>query len=664
MRGNSVSRTPSDVSVIAELAIQLDGFKNIDLFSQGVYQVRVRAKAECSGRLAAPLNICEMPLPQLSAAVNKDQLLPQHIHDHTGDACTHAFRVRYCEEEAALGMLARFRVELMLLPAATGAADKAYCEDIILELRLAHARSMTAFELSGDAESQSLASFTEVAMQRLRLKLPLPGIATFFPCTFDDFHFAYCPLVVHTALLELKVPATLNLAAAGSSGTTLRPKTELQRSSSTSSRSPILGATCRQHAAVENDAPTHLFAQLRTTPAFAGIVGAESATHDVGTPPDARHRAFLAYAAVLMRTHEAMRRDIAQQRTLEKSCAVDSRGSCECGELAAYATKSVAVARATQPAQALMDEEKSGELQLPDGPCIDHGYEGFGAGAGSVHVIAGDQDGGSFGDPCFGASSDKQTSSEYTTTKLRLAAAVNGGTGAGAPPTPLVGKGWLGLAPEAWASTVASTLHELAAQSWRQWQLYLAGVLRYGVTPSQTGALSMMFLCERAARYAQQVQRESLEFDQRAHREQGVGTLAHATALRDALACTPPTASAPRQHLADEALRKSAWPWLFEQTYLRRPTGDEANGDGAAAAAAAAPSTAHAVIAAARAEAEEGEAISSPLPAQLLLSWMKLGRGNGAGSNRVSAVGGGRMHLYIFVHGFHGNAYDLRGLRN
>ena len=47
----------SDVTVIAEVAVQLDGFKNIDLFSQGVYQVRVRARGRAPGHL---LNGCQV----------------------------------------------------------------------------------------------------------------------------------------------------------------------------------------------------------------------------------------------------------------------------------------------------------------------------------------------------------------------------------------------------------------------------------------------------------------------------------------------------------------------------------------------------------------------------------------------------------------------------
>ncbi len=66
------------VTAVAECAVQLSGFKNVDLFSQGVYQVRVRAYADRSGRAAVPFAITELPLPPLPGSVNSEQLLPAH----------------------------------------------------------------------------------------------------------------------------------------------------------------------------------------------------------------------------------------------------------------------------------------------------------------------------------------------------------------------------------------------------------------------------------------------------------------------------------------------------------------------------------------------------------------------------------------------------------
>ena len=49
----SGSSTP-DLTSVAEVGIDFGGFKNIDLFSQGIYQLRVRATTECSKRQCPP----------------------------------------------------------------------------------------------------------------------------------------------------------------------------------------------------------------------------------------------------------------------------------------------------------------------------------------------------------------------------------------------------------------------------------------------------------------------------------------------------------------------------------------------------------------------------------------------------------------------------------
>lgn len=98
-------------------------------------------------------------------------------------------------------LLARFRVELRLV----AGAEELECEDVMLEVRLQHARSTTHFVPDGDAEAQSLTRFNEVAVQRLRLRLPQPEAACFFPCTFDDAHFCYLALTAHVALIEFKL---------------------------------------------------------------------------------------------------------------------------------------------------------------------------------------------------------------------------------------------------------------------------------------------------------------------------------------------------------------------------------------------------------------------------------------------------------------------------
>ena len=237
----------STVTAFAELALQFTGFRNVDLFSQGIYQIRARAHGARSGRAAVPFATSKAAADASVAAgstANRDEVLPAHILDGSGDFCSPAFRVRYCDEEVILRTLGRLRIELSLDPAAADAADAgadagadadaadaaaaAACgsggqmEAVLLEFRLMHARSTTAFDAEADVEAQSLEQFSVVATQTLRVELPLRGGASFFPLTFDDWHFCFAPLVVHAALLEYRRATPRNSSAQFSGAILLR----------------------------------------------------------------------------------------------------------------------------------------------------------------------------------------------------------------------------------------------------------------------------------------------------------------------------------------------------------------------------------------------------------------------------------------------------------
>ena len=229
------------VTAFAELALQFTGFRNVDLFSQGIYQIRARAHGARSGRAAVPFATSKAAADASVAAgstANRDEVLPAHILDGSGDFCSPAFRVRYCDEEVILRTLGRLRIELSLDPAAADAADAGadagadaaadadaaaaaasgsggQMEAVLLEFRLMHARSTTAFDAEADVEAQSLEQFSVVATQTLRVELPLRGGASFFPLTFDDWHFCFAPLVVHAALLEYRRATPANAAQFG-----------------------------------------------------------------------------------------------------------------------------------------------------------------------------------------------------------------------------------------------------------------------------------------------------------------------------------------------------------------------------------------------------------------------------------------------------------------
>jgi len=133
-------------------------------------------------------------------------------HNSHGLLLCHAL-VHLCHthvQQVLVRAIARFRAELILEPNCRQSSMR--CEPLDVQLRLYHARSTTQLDRDGDVEEQSLKHFSIVAIQTLRMQEPLSGGSGFFPVTFDDWHFCFCPLVVHTALLEFKLRASIPAA--------------------------------------------------------------------------------------------------------------------------------------------------------------------------------------------------------------------------------------------------------------------------------------------------------------------------------------------------------------------------------------------------------------------------------------------------------------------
>lgn len=213
-----------EVVAAMELALQFVGFKNIDLFSQGIYQLRVSAHGAHSGRQALPFAVLEAP-PEANANVpdlvqNKDILLPAHIIENTGEFCSPSFRVRFCEEEVMIRSMVRMRLDLSFLEVDLGgeAVPKtgSGIEHACLTIKLMHARSTTKFEPGNDCEcveEESMRHFTVAASQKVLVSIPLPAVSAFFPITFSDWHFC-CELPFHLCFPPLRGAApTLALAA-------------------------------------------------------------------------------------------------------------------------------------------------------------------------------------------------------------------------------------------------------------------------------------------------------------------------------------------------------------------------------------------------------------------------------------------------------------------
>ena len=106
---------------------------------------------------------------------------------------------------AQAGMAADAQLGLSALDHASASDSQLVLEPVLLEIRLMHARSSLRLDSGADPVKQSRTLFKQVAVQTLRLCVPVRGGSAFFPITFDEWHFCYAPLLTHSAIVCSKV---------------------------------------------------------------------------------------------------------------------------------------------------------------------------------------------------------------------------------------------------------------------------------------------------------------------------------------------------------------------------------------------------------------------------------------------------------------------------
>ena len=120
---------------LVEIVVNLDSFRNIDLFYQGVYFVKLRLFYKRQRQfndspgtneqveLAYPYchfqsHVMEQRADKMSALGQRDpqSMMPSRINDAEMSFVSKAFLLRYCEEEIEIGDTVMFRSELDVEP--------------------------------------------------------------------------------------------------------------------------------------------------------------------------------------------------------------------------------------------------------------------------------------------------------------------------------------------------------------------------------------------------------------------------------------------------------------------------------------------------------------------------------------------------------------------
>eukprot|EP00743_Colponemidia_sp_Colp-15_P005523 GILK01005940.1.p1 GENE.GILK01005940.1~~GILK01005940.1.p1 ORF type:complete len:790 (+),score=102.98 GILK01005940.1:173-2542(+) len=190
---------------ILEVVLHFESFRNIDLFHQGLYQIRVRINHEQDGQTvpAVPYTHFSATPEGKTRRLRPDQhcLIPAHIIDDKYTFTTRSFVIRYCEEEVELNDAGHFRMELDITRNYTS-------QPLVLEAELMFAdmgiKSGREKQTTAIPEVGENTEFKSVSKQIYKLHTVTNGLHEFVPMVFDEYHFCVANMMIHTVLLDFR----------------------------------------------------------------------------------------------------------------------------------------------------------------------------------------------------------------------------------------------------------------------------------------------------------------------------------------------------------------------------------------------------------------------------------------------------------------------------
>jgi len=195
------------LNTLVEIALHFESFRNIDLFHQGLYHLRTRIFRDDEAKRVLAVPYGHMKGPSQAAEPPKGKtprpdhhhLIPAHVMEDQYMFSTRSFLIRYCEEEVEIGDVGQFRVEL-----APEDLERRHPLLLEVELMFADLTQQGGAESIGDQPDLDAAEFRCVSTQVLRLRGVERGLHEFCPVVFDECHFCLMNLAVHAAVVDLR----------------------------------------------------------------------------------------------------------------------------------------------------------------------------------------------------------------------------------------------------------------------------------------------------------------------------------------------------------------------------------------------------------------------------------------------------------------------------
>ena len=177
-----------------EIALQLNIFRNIDLFQQGLYQLRITLH-----HVVNDVKIYARPTDVYKATSLTPNshlcLCPPHIIDELSAFCSRIILIRYSEEEIQLHDVAVFTTDFDL-------RSDFSTPPLVMEVELLFSDVTAASSASPSDELNPSKTMRNVSTAEYRIFNPCHGHCEFIRLAFDDMHFASVTSTLHCMLLS------------------------------------------------------------------------------------------------------------------------------------------------------------------------------------------------------------------------------------------------------------------------------------------------------------------------------------------------------------------------------------------------------------------------------------------------------------------------------
>ena len=186
---------------ILECAVHIDLFRNIDLFQQGLYQLRISVH-QTLDRQKFPAQPYDLQI--LDQQRNRKSTFDSHnvthscLLDRELEYCSNAFLVKYCDEEVRIGDICVFRAEIY-------AGAQHFNSGLNVEARLMFYKTSGSMPMERYRNMDvQIEEFEEVSRAKVTVRNPSLGVHQYCPLLFDEMHFCAANIIVHTALLDYR----------------------------------------------------------------------------------------------------------------------------------------------------------------------------------------------------------------------------------------------------------------------------------------------------------------------------------------------------------------------------------------------------------------------------------------------------------------------------